>query len=437
MIRHVEQGVIHFIHASTEGFLYGASNLITKFNVVYETHEFLDDNGEYRRKSNYQPEKSTYTWVDSKAVLERLKCNPDIFHDALLLAGSSYLETFPPLLNKDHFRQPHNFRDIVGLLEHSAGDPRRAIETYQYDERAQVTEYEDKFTKAFIVINNMPVVVNMYTTVPRSTLDPNRLGSVPRNLHEIAGLCFPQELFFYLYIGLIGPRVMNWFVKGEIRLFAPMAGEETPQYRTLVKKTLKPFREQAAALLAYSINRWFLHREITTTCWFDNSKESLKCQQLTSVKDKVPTWRMRSKALFRRAEEMKSTTLSQGPGSLFFAFRSLTKTEFASSTISAKPVPSSKQPTDPLESVKEIVANVIWRFMFIRGYVDDKHQLTAWGKIMLNVIDALGPQGTKEQAEAAFVAVEMLRLGLLNVEEPVTGGGPSRGDGKEAIFLKS
>lgn len=83
----------------------------------------------------------------------------------------------------------------------------------------------------------------------------------------------------------------------------------------------------------------------------------------------------------------------------------------------------------PLGTKAEITTNVIWRFLQLRGYVDDKHQLTNWGSTLVTILATLGPG--KLQEEAAFVAVELLRLNLLNPDTmfPDYSGAPVRGTG--------
>ena len=77
------------------------------------------------------------------------------------------------------------------------------------------------------------------------------------------------------------------------------------------------------------------------------------------------------------------------------------------------------------------MCNALWRFLHLRGYIDESHQLTAWGEMLLAVLDKL--DSTKEQAEAAMMAVELMRLGVLNSEEMFHGygGAPVRGSGKQ------
>ena len=91
----------------------------------------------------------------------------------------------------------------------------------------------------------------------------------------------------------------------------------------------------------------------------------------------------------------------------------------------------------PLLSSNEIICNTIWRFLYLRGYVDKEHQLTTWGRILSVILESLG--SSKEQSEAAFVAVELMRLGILNPDTMFPGynGAPNHGSGILALPMSS
>ena len=86
-----------------------------------------------------------------------------------------------------------------------------------------------------------------------------------------------------------------------------------------------------------------------------------------------------------------------------------------------------------LKTRHEITANAVWRFLQLRDYVDDQHQLTTWGKVLETTLSASGPN--KDLEEAAFLAIELLRLGLLTADTMFQGysGAPVQGSG--IVFL--
>ena len=83
----------------------------------------------------------------------------------------------------------------------------------------------------------------------------------------------------------------------------------------------------------------------------------------------------------------------------------------------------------PLKHRNEILANTVWRFLHVRGYVNDKHQLTEWGEVLKTALDASGSR--RDQEEAIFIAVELLRLGLVTPDTMFLGyaGAPEHGSG--------
>lgn len=72
----------------------------------------------------------------------------------------------------------------------------------------------------------------------------------------------------------------------------------------------------------------------------------------------------------------------------------------------------------------------MWRFLQLRGFVDDEHRLTPWGKVLEATLVVSG--ANKAQEQAAFLAVELLRLGLLNADTMFRdySGAPMRGSGE-------
>ena len=67
----------------------------------------------------------------------------------------------------------------------------------------------------------------------------------------------------------------------------------------------------------------------------------------------------------------------------------------------------------PLNSRQEVLANTLWRFLQLRDFVDEQHQLTIWGKVLCAALSSI--QGSDEAEKSVFIAIEMLRFGLLNL----------------------
>ena len=72
----------------------------------------------------------------------------------------------------------------------------------------------------------------------------------------------------------------------------------------------------------------------------------------------------------------------------------------------------------------------------LRGYVDEQHQLTKWGKVLQAALEAAGP--SRELQEASMIAVELLRFDLLTADTlfPNYGGAPINGSGMQRDLLQ-
>ncbi|KAL6807375.1 temperature dependent protein affecting M2 dsRNA replication domain-containing protein [Trichoderma sp. SZMC 28013] len=70
-----------------------------------------------------------------------------------------------------------------------------------------------------------------------------------------------------------------------------------------------------------------------------------------------------------------------------------------------------------IDSTNMVASVVIWRFLHLRGYVDDSHKLTKWGNALATTLIAI--RDTMEDRvpfveESALLAFELLRFGLLS-----------------------
>lgn len=77
----------------------------------------------------------------------------------------------------------------------------------------------------------------------------------------------------------------------------------------------------------------------------------------------------------------------------------------------------------------------MWRLLHLRGYIDEKHNLTAWGQVLLAVIASTSSNAVpaKDLEEGALIAVELARYGLLNANPMFAsyGGAPQHGNDKD------
>ncbi len=70
-------------------------------------------------------------------------------------------------------------------------------------------------------------------------------------------------------------------------------------------------------------------------------------------------------------------------------------------------------------------SNVLWRFLQLRGYIDDNRKRTHWGDALVAALEAL--DSSEDSQETGILAVELLRLDLVNGAD-LNGAGFARGE---------
>ena len=306
MVHHLQQGAVDALYGPSDLFLSGATKFITKISPVYEPHGSKEDE-KAKKKYEFSPDQSSFTWLELEPCLKMLGDIPhERFIDALFIAGTSHLEAFPPLTDSMNYQQPFTFRNVIEILRTTNGNVIQLCDQYVHDSRLAKSGWLDRYMRVVQAVRHMIVLFHYDIVKPRTYQNASRSSRAPSDLHELIGLALPEELQYYLYRGMIGPRVLNWLITGKIRVFAPLSGGDSECYRKLVKEDLQPLRKEALALLAFSLNRYFQQKEITTSFWFGSEHdEKVNIRDLTSPKRLLVGWRVRENLLVERLEAIK------------------------------------------------------------------------------------------------------------------------------------
>ncbi|KAI9850063.1 MAG: hypothetical protein M1838_006143 [Thelocarpon superellum] len=354
-----------------------------------------------------------FRWLSKSLCQQELgKLSTDLFIDVCMLSGSSFLPTFPPLTNPALYRKPFTIRDTTNMMM-AVGPSVTAVCTHYQDEASvQQSDYLDKYRRSRMAVKHHVVLTD------DGKVQPLNVELAPSDVHEFIGQRLPEELYFYLSKGLVGPRVLNWLTSGELMEHPPLDGGESDEYRRLVRTQLAPLRMQSLALLSQPMSRFYHRKDVTARFWFDKEiRDVLSHREVVPTpRERVASWKVKASlwAAFGVAKESP-------PGSLAFAVRSLTAPDFVSKTTT----PLKEQSL--LVSTEEVLANSLWRFLQLRGYTDDQHAPTTWGLALHAAFSSLRPSDHLE--EATFIAMELLRLDLLNDKDLFGSyiGAPLRG----------
>ncbi|EPS32503.1 hypothetical protein PDE_07463 [Penicillium oxalicum 114-2] len=389
--------VIDAIYGPSEALFFDIDKLVTRIDI----------------------EPAQFFWLTKHTLQEELgRLSNEQFLEFGLLLGSPFLRSFPLFENPAFPGKLPTVRDALPMFNAAGRSALTLCAQFEDERRMQELDYTKAYKRAYLVVKHH-VIIDIDGRVA-----PMHQEHTSSDMHEIIGLRLPEELYFYMSKGVIGRDVPNCLTSGEICLSLPLGTEDTEIYRQLVADTLTPIRAQSIGLLANCLHRFYQTKVITIRPWFDedSNQRQISLKGLPSVKETVQAWRVSSDKM---PEAVKSI---QAPrGSFKFGLQSLTNSEFVARTFATKDTPI-------LSTQEDILSNVVWRFLQLRGYVDEKHNLTAWGKCLDQALSSVDPNDHLE--DAIFIAIEMLRMGLLNTKNWFShvSGGPMRGSEEDKTF---
>ncbi|CAG8133117.1 unnamed protein product [Penicillium salamii] len=388
--------VIDSVYAPSEALLFDIDKLITRIDT----------------------EPAQFFWITKQTCKEELgRLSDEQFLEFCLLLGSPFLRSFPLFENPAFPGKSPTIRDALPMFNAAGRSALTLCAQFDEDRRMQELQYTDLYKRAFMVVKHH-VFIDL-----EGRVGPMDSENAPSDVHELIGQRLPEELYFYLSKGILGADVPNYLTSGQVRVTLPLGTEDTEIYRQLVGDILTPTRTQSMCLLANSLHRFYQTKVIQIRPWFDeNSERSINLKGIPSVKETIQSWRLHGENFPEGVKNIQAPR-----GSFKFAVQSLGDSDFVTKSFATKETPA-------LSSQDDILSNVMWRFMQLRGYIDDKHKLTAWGQCLSQALSAVDPADNLE--EAIFIAIEMLRLDLLNTKHWFShvSGGPMRGSEEDKTF---
>jgi hypothetical protein len=367
--------------------------------------------------------------ISKKHIVKQLGMTESLFVDAQLMAGTSFLPQFPALQDPNLYKnQPTNVSDAVNILRTT--DKSITVACNSFSDLLQVSDpnWLDKYRRVRMAVSHFIYISEAGEVVVH---DPDRLT---RDNHEYLGLQLPPELFHYLNTGMIGPRLLSPISHGQFVVFPTLDGVATDEYRKLVTSQLVPIRETTLALLIERLNRGIQFKNITMRVWFDPHYA-----YTSNFRSLQPPPASRAATFDVKAATIKEFFPKFEHGSFASEVLALQNADFASRTIAQDKVKN-------VDSKEMIMSLTIWRFLHLRDYANDKHELTTWGKALATAIAKLESTVQKYPEvphlyESLFIAFELTRFELLtarNRHEELNGL-PINGsdDDKDSVLLIS
>ncbi|RYC64278.1 hypothetical protein CHU98_g1936 [Xylaria longipes] len=377
-------------------------------------------------------ENGTFGCIQKKSIVKNLGVSETMFVDALLMTGTSFLPGFPPLKESSITpRQPSSVQDAVNLLRTSEKSVTTACNSFNDILSKRDPNWLQKYRRARMSVNHF-IYIDETGEIKVHNHDTLTLDN-----WEYLGYRLPEELYHYLDRGLIGARLPSWLSHGQVVVFPTLDGVGPAEYRHLVTDQLMNMRQLAIFLVLPRMNRGIQFKPINVRVWYDDKyshKIEYRPQDPQALKaiQQVHTWDVKKDIVKQHFPNAKH-------GSVLFEVTALRNAEFSKSTITRAKIRN-------ITSGDLILSITLWRYLHLRGYVNDSHQLTPWGEALAKSLEALEPTVTKHPKvpglfEAVLLAYELLRLDLLNTrnQHPELNGLPMNGnnDDKASLLLIS
>lgn len=285
-----------------------------------------------------ETEPAQFFWLTKQTCQEELgRLNNDQFLDFCLLLGSPFLRAFPLFENTSFPGKLPSVRDALPMFNAAGRSALTLCAQFETESRIREYQYADRYKQAWMIVKH-----HVYMDID-GRVGPLNPETVSSDMHELIGQRLPEELYFYLARGVLGPDIPNQLTSGEVRISLPLGAEDTEVYRHLVADTLTPIRTQSIGLLANSLHRFYQTKVIRIRPWFDeNSERTINLKTTPSVKETIQSWRISGSQLPADVQKLQAPR-----GSIKFAIQSSSNQDFASKTFAGKDAPVCPVPGSP------------------------------------------------------------------------------------------
>jgi hypothetical protein len=258
MQRH-QKSYIHAIFGPTDTLLYpGVDKLITSLDLTSATPSF--------------------SFVSKRTILNDLGVSEDQFLDIGILVGFEHSPPFPPTLHEQALKATVDMVKYYksGHAAVSAFADHPGVKNIQYPDQYARTRSMIKYSLIFSSegsVTPLPLAITSPVHGPNHPHHPTA-ADIPSDLHEIFTHRLPDEIYFYLSRGLLGPQALVWLTSGQIVEPPPLDNGETTEYKRFVKEVITDGqtgpRATALALISTVSHQFWNNRKVIGNFWFEN-----------------------------------------------------------------------------------------------------------------------------------------------------------------------
>lgn len=253
---------IHAIFGPTDTLLYpGVDKLITSLDLV---------------SSN-----PTFQYASKRACIGELGVSEDQFLDVGILVGFNQFPPFPPTVHEQALKATVDMVKYykTGHAAVSVFADHPAVKTIQFPDHFARTRSMIKYS---LILSSegqvvpLPLAITAPATHSHSSHHSHHptAADIPSDLHEIFTNRLPDEIYYYLSRGLMGPQALVWLTSGQIIENPPLDNGETTEYKRFVKEVITEGqtgpRATSLALISSVAHSYWGNKKVQGHFWFDH-----------------------------------------------------------------------------------------------------------------------------------------------------------------------
>lgn len=423
---------IHAIYGPTDALLYpGVDKLVISIDLLGSEPNF-----------NY---------ISKRNIMTDLGVTEENFLDIGILVGSDHSPPFPPSMHEQ------GLKATVDMVKYYKSG-QAAVAAFGDHPAVKTTQYPDQYARSRAMVKYslilasegtvLPLPLAISTSTPPSSSQGNShhppphhhptAADIPSDLHEIFTHRLPDEIYYYLSRGLLGPQALVWLTTGQINEGPPLDNGDTTEYRRFVKEVITEGqtgpRATTLALISSVCHSFWANRKVTPYFWFEQPTSPThptkalvahNSPQTSQLVDRVGGWTVPSALVEEELRRQNSSTID-------FA---LCLGATASEKLAAR---TKTKHGGPLEKKDEAVANVIWRFLELRGFLINSHVHSPLARAMY--VAVRGARVNDKFQDSLYLFLELIRAGVMHGHlwsHRAFSGGPSFGtdDEKSCMLL--
>ncbi len=222
----------------------------------------------------------TFQFTSKRGFIGELGVTEDQFLDVGILVGFNQFPPFPPTVHEQALKATVDMVKYYksGHAAVSVFSDHPAVKTIQFPDHFARTRSMIKFS-LILSSEGQVVPLPLAITTPASHGHSSHqshhptAADIPSDLHEIFTNRLPDEIYYYLSRGLLGPQALVWLTSGQIIENPPLDNGETTEYKRFVKEVITEGqtgpRATALALISNVAHTHWGNKKIQGHFWFE------------------------------------------------------------------------------------------------------------------------------------------------------------------------